>query len=561
MTEKFILAACIGDCIHTAGILGFLNISNQLNFESVFLGPATSIEKIIEQIKITSAPIVGISYRLTAENGYNIILKFIKSVKKEHLENRKFLLGCLPKLASKIVENELNFFEKIFIGGESIKEIIPVLKNTEDKNEISDQSSQIFPDNLIQRIKYNHPFPIIRAHFGLPSLRSTMEGIDILAKSNLLDVISIAPDQTAQEWLQRPKVLNNKPSGAGGVPIRSKSDLTEICKRSRKGNYPLLRIYSGTQDLVQNAEIFQNTIHNAWAAIPIFWYSELDGRGPLELKDAIKEHLRAIKWHADRNIPVEVNDPHQWGLRMAPDYLVVADAYLSALIAKKLGVKYYIEQLMFNTPNGVSFKMDLARVLAMIEIIEPLIDENFSVYRETRAGLEYFSLDPTIAKGQLVASTIYQMMVKPHIVHVVSYCEAEHAASPEDIIESCKLLKKVIEDSTQDVLDLTRDNEIQDRKNKLLEKAKNLLRKFENIAEKFGETDPYLSVLCLTESVKSGLFDAPQLIGNPIAKGKIRTGIIDGKCEQITNEIIENNPNMLRISKIRKVIGQPKDSI
>jgi hypothetical protein len=226
--------------------------------------------------------------------------------------------------------------------------------------------------------------------------------------------------------------------GSGGVPIRIKDDLVNLYNASRTGNYPLLRIYSGTQDLIKNGEWFNETLHNAWAAIPIFWYSELDGRSLLPLHVAIDEHLDAISWHAEHKIPVEVNDPHQWGLRMAPDHLVVAMAYLSARIAKECGVENYVEQCMFNTPSGSSLKMDLARNLAMIEIVADLADKNFNIIRETRAGLAYFVPRDNVAKGQLVASTMMQMALKPHIVHVVTYSEATHAAMPESSNMSIK---------------------------------------------------------------------------------------------------------------------------
>ncbi|MCJ7571277.1 MAG: hypothetical protein MUO82_05315, partial [Candidatus Thermoplasmatota archaeon] len=68
----------------------------------------------------------------------------------------------------------------------------------------------------------------------------------------------------------------------------------------------------------------------------------------------------------------------------------------------------------FNTPAGNKLNMDLARVLAMKEIVEPLIDGNFEVLNETRAGLSYFSPNDDIAKGQLCASTLIQMSIKPH---------------------------------------------------------------------------------------------------------------------------------------------------
>jgi len=50
MISKNILAACLGDDVHVAGILNFLQIAESWGFQSNFLGPAVSIEKILEEI-------------------------------------------------------------------------------------------------------------------------------------------------------------------------------------------------------------------------------------------------------------------------------------------------------------------------------------------------------------------------------------------------------------------------------------------------------------------------------------------------------------------------------
>ena len=46
-----------------------------------------------------------------------------------------------------------------------------------------------------------------------------------------------------------------------------------------------------------------------------------------------------------------------------------------------------------------------------------------SGWREVRAEACQFPVDLDVAKGHLSASTLLSMSVKPHIVHVVSYCE------------------------------------------------------------------------------------------------------------------------------------------
>lgn len=169
-----------------------------------------------------------------------------------------------------------------------------------------------------------------------------------------------------------------------------------------------MRCYSGTQDLLLYGKMLKNTIDNAWAAIPLSWYNELDGRSNRKIEDSMKEAFDVIRWHAENNIPVEINEPHHWGLRDAHDVIPVVMAYVSAYNAKKLGVKNYISQYMFNNPNGLSFSMDLAKVLAMNELVNSLEDDKFTVFRETRAGLPLFHPDVDIAKGQLAASTFMQ---------------------------------------------------------------------------------------------------------------------------------------------------------
>ena len=114
------------------------------------------------------------------------------------------------------------------------------------------------------------------------------------------------------------------------------------------------------------------TINNAWCAIPLFWFNQMDGRGPWDLEGSIREHQSVMKWYGEHNIPVELNEPHHWGMRDAPDVVFVVSAYLSAYNARAFGVKDYIAQLMFNSPPGLSDAMDLAKMLAVMDMIAPI---------------------------------------------------------------------------------------------------------------------------------------------------------------------------------------------
>ena len=62
------------------------------------------------------------------------------------------------------------------------------------------------------------------------------------------------------------------------------------------------------------------------------------------------------------------------------------------------GVRAYIAQLMFNSPPGHSDAMDLAKMLACLELIAPLEGPDFQIWRQTRTGLLSYPLDPTAAR-------------------------------------------------------------------------------------------------------------------------------------------------------------------
>ncbi|TFG14224.1 MAG: methionine synthase [Promethearchaeota archaeon] len=548
--EKKILLACIGQCVHVAGTYNFMNIATKLGYDCIFLGPATPISLIIDKIKGYKPYILGLSYRLTATTALHLLNEFEEEYKQLEEKPKKLFFAGIPEVVE--VAKKYKCFNEFFVGGEPIYKIISILKN-EKKN---DGSEPNIPLELLSRIRWKKPYPLIRAHFGLSDFNKTLEGISKLAKSRILDVISIAPDQNTQENFFHPEDQNTSLSGAGGVPLRSKDDFIKLHEARLIGNFPLLRIYAGTRDFIKLAKLYKETIQNAWAAIPIFWFNQMDGRGPLTLKESIKQHLEAIKWHGENNIPVEINDPHHWSLRDSPDAIAVADMYLCGIIAKKLGVKHYIAQYMFNTPPSCSFDMDLAKILAKDELLNTLKDENFQVIKQVRTGLASFPLNLDKAKGHLAAATLIQLLIKPDIVHVVTHSEASHAAQPDDIIESCNIVNQVIDRTYSSNINFI-DDRILKRKEELVQQARWIIKLVPLLAKKsFELEDPFINHKVLARLVKYGIFDAPHLKNNKFAKGKINTKIINGACyswdnirqiqiheiERIKN-IMTNHPN------------------
>lgn len=541
LEKKFILGASIGNCVHVAGVMHFLSLAESEGYITEFLGPAISIDILFENINKLKPDIVAISYRLTPENAISLLDEIDK--------RRKELSFCVEwefggtKPVADIAKN-YGFFSYISDGYDDINDSIRYLRRLPQSIE-----NGKYENSLSERIRSNYPYPILRHHYGRPSIEETIEGIKKISESKVLDVISIGPDQNAQQFFFKQHLMAECFSGAGGVPVRTSDDFRKLKNASMRGNYPLMRCYSGTEDVFQYAKMLKDTIDNAWAAIPLSWYNELDGRGTRTLEQSMAEAQQLIKWHAENDIPVEINEPHHWGLRDAHDVIPVAMAYISAYNAKKMGVTNYVSQYMFNNPNGLSFSMDLAKVMAMVEMVESLNDERFKTYRETRTGLALLSADENVAKGQLASSTFMQMVIKPHIIHVVGYCEADHAAKAEEVIESCRIVKGVIRNFLYDDLSIDKDTKIIKRKNELIKEA-NVLLDF--IKREYSDyVDPLSNTEVLCDCIRNGYIDAVHIIKNGKFHGNLKTKIIDGKCVAIKDDgkIISEEERLEKLKK------------
>jgi hypothetical protein len=389
-----------------------------------------------------------------------------------------------------------------------------------------------YPQSTIERIRWKQPYPLLRHHFGLPTLQASLDGIREIAEAKALDVISLGIDQDAQANFFHPERQNPRTTGAGGVPVRSAEDYRQLYQASRTGNYPLMRTYSGTDDFIRLAEMYVETINISWCAIPLFWFNLMDGRGPLTLEESIREHQNLMSWYGQRGIPVELNEPHHWGMRDASDVVFVTSAYLSAYNAKAFGVKDYIAQLMFNSPPNLSDAMDLAKMLAILEMIAPLEDENFHIWRQTRTGLLSYPLEDNAARAHLATSIYLQMALQPHIIHIVGHTEADHAATAADVIEASLAARRSIENALAGQPDMTVDPKIQARKNYLIEQAQVTLQAIKNVMVE-GVFDPLTDPITLTKAVNLGILDAPQLKNNAFAPGKVNTRVLHGASEAV----------------------------
>jgi methylmalonyl-CoA mutase cobalamin-binding subunit len=524
--SKTVVAAALGECVHVAGVMSFLRLAEAAGWRTVFLGPAVPVERMLEAAQAEDAALVGVSYRLTPETGERLLAEFAEAADDMRTAGVRFVFGGTPPMAERA--RNIGFFERVFDGSQPSEEVLAYLRGAPYTATEAD-----YPQTTVARIAWKAPYPLLRHHFGLPTLEATRAGIEEIAEARVLDVISLGVDQDAQENFFHPERQDPRRTGAGGAPVRSTDDYRALHTASRHGNYPLVRTYSGTDDFIRLAEMYVETINIAWAAVPLFWFNAMDGRGPHDLETSIRLHQELIAWYGARGIPVELNEPHHWGLREAPDVVFVVAAYLSAYNARACGVGDYIAQMMFNSPPGLSDAMDLAKMLACLELITPLAlagreaggECSFRIYRQTRVGLLSHPLDPEAARGHLAAATYLQMALKPHIVHVVGHTEAHHAATAEDVIAACKVARRAVENAVRGAPDMTVDPRVQARKRELVAEAGVTLDAIRALAGP-EVADPLTDPATLARAVTSGVLDAPHLRNNPYSRGRIitRTG-------------------------------------
>ena len=533
--RKTVVAAALGECVHVAGVMNFLHLAESAGWRTVFLGPAASIEDVLRSARSENADLVGVSYRLTPETGERLLGEFAEAADDLRAAGMRFAFGGTPPVAAKA--SMLGFFERVFDGSEAPEEVLAYLKG-----HLSPQlSEQDYPQTTVERINWKSPYPLLRHHFGLPTMQDSLHGVAKISQARVLDVISLGIDQDAQENFFHPERQDIRRKGAGGVPVRSADDYRELFSASRQGNYPLMRTYSGTDDFIQLAEIYLKTINNAWCAIPLFWFNQMDGRGPWDLEGSIRQHQAVMAWYGERGIPVELNEPHHWGMRDASDVIFVVSAFLSAYNARAYGVRDYIAQMMFNSPPGTSGAMDLAKMLAALKLIEPLTSPTFRVWKQTRTGLLSYPLDPSASRAHLATSVYLQMALKPHIIHIVGHTEAHHAATADDVIEACGIARKAIENALDGAPDMSADPVIQAQVNHLVSEAGVTLQAIQRLGTNIAG-DPWTDPVILSESIRVGILDAPQLRSNPFALGQIKTRMIGGSC-------VATNPEGLPLSE------------
>lgn len=496
---------------------------------------ATNQEKLIRWLKGNQISYVGLSYRLDEQEAADIVGHVLYSLRSHNMLAQQggpingVSFGGLPG-ACRLVEKVSNGYVLTFQGSETPQETlekygVPKDRIPADMKEGSKYDEQLLTfgqsiirekayldfkpikrktytdfgttkDTLVKRLEAtltdNFP-PLIRAHVGPYSsnlsrqenVKDFLNWCQHLSDTRYLDILSIGSSQLSQsnfgeEW-------GDQPNG-GGVPVNSKEEFEQI----RETASPMLvRTYSGTKRTVEMAQVYEDHLNIAWHALSLWWFNKMDGRGPNDVYQNLKNHIETMAYIAKTDKPFEPNTPHHFAFRGADDTTYVLSAYLAAKLAKKMGIKTFILQVMLNTPRYTWGIQDLAKARAMLALIKPLEDDHFKVILQPRAGLDYFSPDLDQARAQLAAVSALIDDIEPSneqsppLLHVVSYSEAAHLATPPIINESVQITHYAIQRYRQLkreglVADMSQNDDVANRTEQLIKKVTHLVNAIES---------------------------------------------------------------------------------
>lgn len=541
---------------------------------------------------------LGISYRLDPGDAVNMVGKMVYTLKKADLYETSdaaihaiHFAGLPP--ACDCIDIEYNGRIKTFRGGETAEETLMIMGIPQDeipnfiaagckydkelmkfghelicKGEYLDEKPlerNYYPefgtdrDTMIKRLDANFVdgfHPLIRAHSGPYSAEMTREQClkeyndwcHTLAQAGFLDILSIGSSQLSQSNFG--EKWNDKLNG-GGVPVNSEKEYRDIWEAARP---MLVRTYSGTKNVKRLAEIYEETINISWHALSLWWFDELDGRGPNSLYQNLKEHIDTIRYIATTNKPVETNVPHHFAFRGCDDVTYIVSAYLAAKLVKKCGVKEFVLQNMLNTPRSTWGVQDLAKSRAMLLLVNGLQDSSFRVVLQARAGLDYFKPNLEEARAQLAAVTAMMDDIdpdneqSPEIIHVVSYSEAMFLATPDIINESIQITRKALTEYRKlrkaGLTYNVKSDDIRHRTEILLEDAKAVITAMEkNIPNLYSPEGLYLAFV-------AGWLPTPELWSDSdefAHAKKWQTKLVNGGISLVDYELII--PVQSRINK------------
>jgi hypothetical protein len=122
--------------------------------------------KIIDDEK---PDIVAVSYRLTPDSAALLLAELERELSDAAIAGCRMIFGGTPPVVA--VAARTGLFERLFDGTEPPGSV----RDTSGAVPEGDSRSMP-PDSLVERIKGKYPYPVIRHHFGRPSVQETIEG-------------------------------------------------------------------------------------------------------------------------------------------------------------------------------------------------------------------------------------------------------------------------------------------------------------------------------------------------------------------------------------------------
>ncbi len=521
------LLTTLGRDRHTQGLFRVVRIARKAAIETQVLPPGSSLDDVIERVRKLDPEWLGLSYRLSPEVAVDEFRRCLGRLAAAGLlrdsdgRPRRVALAGLPETMAAADEIRADFPCEVWPMSQDTDRMrscrrvltffdVPERRRAEILEEFRPEFYPArFPllDELAKQVAGNDDYrnepplpvpseaartsyvrrltesalPLLRTHFGIPAptIAPTVEGVAALADARVVDEISLGSSDLSQRDFGDPGAFIGRKND-GGVPYSTFEHLVELFQASRRGNYPAMKPYAHVVNLVPFIDtcVRSGMLIGAHQAVPLFWFNELDGRGPMTVRESLREHQAAVAELARRGIPVEMNDPNHFSSRWASDATIVVDYGLITAVMAAHGVTDLVLQLQFNKPRETSDHGDLAKMLAGLDIAAR-VAPTARIWRETRTGVDSFDPDLDVARHQLARSTFLQLLVDPHAIHLVSYCEATHIAAVEDVIDGSRLVRRCVREfrrHARELLRLRDDPMVADRRAHLCSEAEMTLR-------------------------------------------------------------------------------------
>lgn len=325
MCNNLFIASTLANDPHTEGMHQAAKIAKLAGIECVLLQPSIDLKDLCKAIKKYHPRYIGMSYRLTPEIGCIELEKAINYMYFEGVirdtDDVKICFSGLPKTIE-MLKNKIAHFplkvelcEQYSDALDRAKETIAFFDIRDREKVLDTLKEEIVPkgiellDELADEIVCNDnyknepplripsdkalvdytlriqesPIPVLRTHFGIPdkTIIPTIEGIKEIADARVIDEVSLGSSDLSQRYFGHPEMFDGKKND-GGVPYKTPQDLHDLFLATRRGNFPSLKPYCHVTDLVNFIHTCLETgaLQGAHQAVPLFWFNEMDGRGP-----------------------------------------------------------------------------------------------------------------------------------------------------------------------------------------------------------------------------------------------------------------------------------------